>query len=81
MAKITHQFLLGKELRVGDTVQLDATVYGCATVYQIKDNFIYMVRPHIHIPDFSGCAKWYTGHHEIKVIADSSCVFEVVWRA
>ncbi len=71
--------LQASELVLGDQVDLLGGPYGWATVVNITDDEVHMIRPYIHIGDFeyTGGVLHYTGHETVKVYRESDRTFEV----
>lgn len=71
--------LTAKDLVLGDKVNLlPGEPYGWATVVQITDEEVHMVRPYVHIGDFTytGGVLNYLGNETVKVWAKSDRTFE-----
>lgn len=64
-----NEMVKGSQLGLGDQVQL-GWPYGTATVVQIKDDEIRLIRPYVHTSDvrYSGNqVLWYLGIEDFKV--------------
>lgn len=65
------------DLEIGDIIRLPGIEgYNDATVYQVKDGQVYVVRPYVHTADFictSGVIT-YLGQEEFSMPADSTAV-------
>ena len=62
-----------RELQLGDKVQCYEGAYSTATVRQIEDGIVYLVRPYTHTSDYetSGGLTCYVGIEEFTVYHDS----------
>ena len=61
------------ELQLADVVRLGEYPYSYATVEQIKDGIVHLIRPYIHTADFS-CTSGvitYIGHEHVKHFQNS----------
>ena len=70
------------ELRLGDEVDLGLESYGTATVVKIKDGVVELIRPFIHIGEFSytGGVLNYIGTETVKLFVDSTRRIRLVQR-
>lgn len=67
--------LKAAELVLGDQVDLLGSPFGWATVVQITGEEVHMVRPYIHIADFTytGGVMNYIGTETVKVFKGEGC--------
>jgi len=69
-----------RDINLGDTVRLNLPEYGTATVFNVTEDEVHLVRPYIHLADFSytGGVMHYTGTEIVKLWRDSDRTLTVL---
>jgi len=70
-----------RDINLGDTVRLSLPEYGTATVFNVTEDEVHLVRPYIHLADstsYTGGVMHYTGTEIVKLWRDSDRTLTVL---